>query len=388
MDPAVQHAQPPSATRRSPRRIAALIAVACLAMIVGVGSIAGFAYTLPAAIERIQPSGTSSQGDSPKEAPEVPGAEDDSDTPSNSGSTSSAQAKAPSTGVVLIAATVSDGTAAGTGMVLTSDGYILTNYHVIAGSSAIQITVADSQRTYAAEVVGDDASRDVALLKVKGASGLPTVSLDNDDVSIGDAVVALGNANGQRTLVSAAGDVTAMDVSLTVNSDSPWGTTEKLSGMIQTSAAAVPGDSGGPMYDGEGEVLGMTTAGSTDDSVSYAVPIKTATAIVKQIKAGNESGSVRIGPAGYLGVTSDSESTQADGMIISTVDADGPAAAVGIAAGDRLTVFDGTTITASTNVAELIRETEPGQSVKVSWIDSSSGKQRSAVVEMGESPLA
>ncbi len=142
------------------------------------------------------------------------------------------------------------------------------------------------------------------------------------------------------------------------------------------------------MYDGEGEVLGMTTAGSTDDSVSYAVPIKTATAIVKQIKAGNESGSVRIGPAGYLGVTSDSESTQADGMIISTVDADGPAAAVGIAAGDRLTVFDGTTITASTNVAELIRETEPGQSVKVSWIDSSSGKQRSAVVEMGESPLA
>ncbi len=176
---------------------------------------------------------------------------------------------AHSAGVVLIDAQTPEGTAAGTGMVLSADGKVLTNYHVVAGSSKVEVTLADSGDSYDAEVLGFDQAKDVALLQLEGASGLTTVSIDGDEVRVADAVAAVGNANGRGTSSCTSdrrGDVSdrASD-----GARSPWGAEEDLSGMIQTDASAVPGDSvGSAMFDTEGEVLGMTTAGSTGDGTS------------------------------------------------------------------------------------------------------------------------
>ncbi|WP_051208562.1 S1C family serine protease [Propionicicella superfundia] len=389
---------PPGSRRRSTAKVVALVLAVWVALVGGGAAVAGVAVTLPGLIAQVEQPQTSSPVDGTQRQPDtgsgqVGGNDSGTGSSSGSGSDTGTQTKlevdAPSEGVVFIEATTSEGAAAGTGMVLTSDGYVLTNYHVVAGSSAVQVTIADTGTTYTAAVVGDDSTRDVALLKLSGASGLQTVTIDDDAVGVGDTVVALGNANGEKALVPAAGSVTGLDQSLQVSSESPWGTTENLSGMIETNAGAVPGDSGGPMYDDEGEVIGITTAGSTSEGVSYAVPIATAMKIVNQITSGDESGTVRIGPAGYLGIsTNNTTSSRSGGLVISSVATDGPAAAAGIAAGDVLVSFNGTQITSTTNAAEIIRETEPGQKVKVSWIDSSTGTTKTATVTMGSSPLA
>lgn len=310
-------------------------------------------------------------------------------TPSNESSASTRSATvsaAQSRGVVLIEARTAEGSAAGTGMILSSDGKVLTNYHVVAGTTSVAVTVADTGDTYSATVLGFDQSRDVALLQLKGASGLQTVKTDDDAVSTGDQVAAVGNASGAGKLTKASGAVFATNQSLRVNSDSPWGNTENLSGLIGTSAGAVPGDSGGPMFDAEDEVLGMTTAGSTDDHTSYAVPISQALAVVQQIETGRDSGSVRVGPAGFLGVTVAENGVTNKGAKVSAVTSGGPAAKVGMTAGSRITRIGNTKVVAKMNVANVIRATEPGSKVKIYWT-TPSGKTKSATVTMGSSPV-
>lgn len=301
--------------------------------------------------------------------------------------TSKAVTAEQSRGVVLIEAETSGGTAFGTGMVLTPDGKVLTNYHVVAGTTKVAATIASSGNTYVATVLGFDQARDVALLQLKDASGLVTVTLDNDPVAVGDAVAAVGNANGGMKLVKAAGSVTGTGQPLTVSSDSPWGNSEDLEGLVATNAGAVPGDSGGPMFDAQNEVLGMTTAGSTKEHASYAIPIATAVSIVNQIQTGQDAGTVRVGPAGYLGVrVQDSSYTGAGGSTVDSVVAGGPADKAGITAGSRITRIGDTTITDQTNVANVIRAIEPGQQVTIWWI-TAKGNTTHAVVTAGASPV-
>ena len=308
-------------------------------------------------------------------------------TGSGGNTTSKAVTAAESKGVVLIEAETGSGTAAGTGMILTADGKVLTNYHVVAGSTKLAVTVADSGDTYSATVLGFDQSRDVALIQLKDASGLATVTTDNDPLNVGDSVAAVGNAEGGGKLVKATGKVTGEDQKLKVSSDSPWGDTENLSGMIKTSAAAVPGDSGGPMFDSQDEVTGMTTAGSTDEGDSYAVPIATALAVVQQIESGQDAGTVRVGPAGYLGVEVGSTSyTGAQGATVTRVVPDGPADKAGITTGSKLIKVGDTAITENTNVATVIRALEPGQQVVIEWV-TRSNQTRSATVTLGSSPV-
>lgn len=306
------------------------------------------------------------------------------------GATANAQSApvtaAQSRGVVLIETQTAEGTASGTGMILSADGKVLTNYHVVAGTTAVMVTVADSGDTFPAKVLGFDQSRDVALLQLKDAHGLPTVKTDDDPVAVGDRVAAVGNASGGRKLTKAPGEVFATDQSLRVNSDSPWGNTEDLNGLIGTNAGAVPGDSGGPMFDAEDEVLGMTTAGSTDDHTSYAVPIAQALSVVRTIEAGRDSGSVRVGPAGFLGVSVPETEVTNKGAKVTTVSSGSPAAKAGITTGSRITRVGDTKIVARINVANVIRATEPGSKVKI-WWTSPSGKAKSATVTMGSSPV-
>lgn len=293
---------------------------------------------------------------------------------------------AQSAGVVLIDAETSEGTAAGTGMVLSADGKVLTNYHVVAGSSSVQVTVADSGDTYDARVVGFDQVEDVALLQLDGASGLTTVTTDDDTVNVSDAVAAVGNANGRSRLSKAAGQVTGLDQDLTVSSDSPWGAEEDLTGLIATDANAVPGDSGGPMFDSEGEVLGMTTAGSVKEGTSYAVPIATALRVVATIEAGSDVGTTRVGPAGFLGIQVATTGQTNRGVTITEVVDGSPADSAGVTKGSTLTKVGGTSITADTNVASVIRALEPGQQATIAWI-TPSGTAKQATVKLASSTV-
>jgi S1-C subfamily serine protease len=319
----------------------------------------------------------------PQTQPSVPSGSKNQQGSTTTGNTVAA---AQSAGVVLIEAETGSGIAAGTGMILTADGRVLTNYHVVAGSDKLSVTVADTGNTYTATVVGFDQAKDVAVLQLKDASGLTTVAVDDDQVSVGDTVAAVGNASGGGELVKAAGSVTATDQSLTVSSDSPWGSSEDLSGLVETNARAVPGDSGGPMFDSENEVLGMTTAGSTRERTSYAVPIATALAVVDQIKTGQDAGTVRVGPAGYVGIKVADAEQGTGGKTITSVVAGSPADKAGVVAGSKLTKVGDTTIKATTNLASVIRALEPGEQVTIEWT-TPSGTSKSATVTLGSSPV-
>lgn len=318
------------------------------------------------------------------------GTTNEQSTGASQASVTSAQGK----GVVLIEATTASGRSAGTGMVVTDNGYVLTNYHVVQSSTALRVQLASSQKTYQATVVGHDASNDVALLKLEGAEGLQTVTLDDDQLSTGDAVTAVGNANGQGHLSAAAGTVTDLTSSITVSNETSSSGKEELSDVIKTTAGAQPGDSGGPMFDAEGEVVGMTTAGQQASSgirtqnttvASYAVPIERAMGIITQIRSGNESGTVKVGPNAYLGV---SVRTLDDGSIsVASVVSGGPAATAGLSRGDTITSLDQTSITSHAVLSEVLAGKEPGDRVTMTWLDGSSGARRSAEVTLGSSPM-
>ncbi|MBE7163189.1 MAG: trypsin-like peptidase domain-containing protein, partial [Williamsia herbipolensis] len=194
--------------------------------------------------------------------------------------------------------------AAGTGMILTKNGYVLTNNHVVQGATSITVTDESTGKEYTADVVGTDSTNDVAVLKLQDASGLSTVTLDDDgDGKTGDTVTDIGNAEGTGNLVAAEGTVTATDQDITVQSESGSGT-ESLTGLIEVAADIVSGDSGGPVLDEDGEVVGMATAASSGsaDVTGYAIPIDTAKSIADDIIAGKSSDTITIGLPAFLGV--------------------------------------------------------------------------------------
>ena len=221
-------------------------------------------------------------------------------------------------GVVNIVTTLGyqSGKAAGTGMVLTSTGEVLTNNHVIDGATSIKATDVGNGRTYTAKVVGYDKTHDVAVLQLQNASGLQTVTLSSDSPQAGQKVVALGNALGKGGTPSVVtGRINGLGQSITA-SDEGAADAERLTGMIGHNAPIQPGDSGGPLVNTEGEVIGMNTAAS-DSSASgspspsgqaqtatqaFAIPITRASSIADQIEAGTPSSTVHIGATAFLGV--------------------------------------------------------------------------------------
>ena len=247
-----------------------------------------------------------------------------------------------SPGLVDVVSTLGDenGEAAGTGMVLTSTGEVLTNNHVIDGATSISVTDIGNGRTYKASVVGYDKTQDVAVLQLQDASGLTTVSLGNSaTVSTGQSVVAIGNAEGKGGQPSVVtGSVTALNQSITA-SDEGSGSSEQLTGMIETNAPIEPGDSGGPLVSLAGQVVGMDTAASTSSETpsaqaanpgqqsqgqtgqsqsgqsqssgtqAFSIPINEAVSIAAQIEGGNSSSTLHLGSTAFLGVEVSSTST-------------------------------------------------------------------------------
>jgi S1-C subfamily serine protease len=300
---------------------------------------------------------------------------------------------------------------AGTGIVLSSTGEVLTNNHVVNGATSISVTDLGNGKTYKATVVGYDDSGDVAVLQLQNASGLATASIGNSSsATVGEPIVAVGNAGGTGgTPTSAGGSITGLNQSATA-SDELDGLSEQLTGLIGVNADVQPGDSGGPLVNSSGQVLGIDTAGSSGSSTfefsgqsgpseAFVIPINKAIAIAKTIESGHGTSAIHVGSAPFLGVmvpasdsggfggfSGGSRASTTPGVSISGVVTGGTAANAGLVAGDVITSFDRRSLGSSTTLTHLLVPLHPGDKVQLGWTDSSGTSHSATVVLQGGPP--
>ena len=320
----------------------------------------------------------------------------------------SAIAAAASPGLVDINSTLSyeGASGAGTGIVLTSTGEILTNNHVIDGATSISVTDVGNGKTYKATVVGYDKSHDIAVLQLQGASGLKTAKIgDSSKATVGESVVAIGNAGGTGGTPSAAGgSIIALNQQITA-SDELGGASEQLTGLIEVNADVQPGDSGGSLVNSAGQVIGIDTAASgangdpfalyasgSAGNQGFAIPINGALTIAHEIVAGKASATVHIGGTAFLGVelaSSDSFSggSTVSGAQIAGVINGGTAAKAGLADGDVITSLGGHAVDSATTLSTLMAGYHPGTRVELGWTDGN-GQSHTANVVLGSGPAA
>jgi S1-C subfamily serine protease len=319
--------------------------------------------------------------------------------------------------------------AKGTGIVLTANGEILTNNHVINGATSISVTDIGNGKTYTATVVGYDETQDIAVLQLSGASGLTTANIgDSSTVAVGDSVTALGNAGGVGGTPSVAtGTVTALNQSITA-SDESSGSSEQLSGLIETNAPIQAGDSGGPLVNSHGQIVGIDTAASTNyqfggtggngnngyggyggygnsgsgDSGSsdngsssagsategFTIPIDTATTIARQIEAGDGSSVIHIGATAFIGLEIDTQSSQTSGVLIEGTASGSPAAAAGITGDDLITAINGQSVTTGTQISEALIGQHPGDKITITWTNGETGQSQTATITLATGPAA
>jgi S1-C subfamily serine protease len=292
--------------------------------------------------------------------------------------------------IVDITATLGNtGTAKGTGIVITANGEILTNNHVIAGATNITVQIAGTGPTYQATLVGYDASDDIAVLQIPNVSGLATIKADNaSTASVNDAIVTIGNALGQGgTPAAVQGVVTAVDQTITA-SDETGTAAETLHGLVEISAAVEPGDSGGPTVNVSGEVIGITTAATTGGfqpmsttsmSQAYAIPIDTAFDVARQIESRTASANIHIGQHGLLGVQV--QDTNGSGALVAAVQSNSAAARAGLVAGDLIVCINGQAISASSVLDHAMASTHVGDQITVAWQDTN-GQTHHATVTL------
>ncbi len=299
--------------------------------------------------------------------------------------------------------------AAGTGMVLTSDGTVLTNNHVIDGATSISVTDVGNGKTYTASVVGYDRTGDIAVIKLSAASGLQTITTSAGSAAVGQAVVGVGNAGGTGGTPSAAGgSITALNQSITA-SDGGGGNAENLTGLIEVNAGIQPGDSGGSLVNTQGQVIGMDTAASADSSYqvsatqAYAIPIETALSVAKKINAGQGSSTIHIGPTGFLGLGispssansagsangfgGSGSSNSSSGAVVSQVLSSSAAGQAGVVSGDTIDSLNGAAINSPADLTGQLVSKHPGDTVQLQWTDQS-GQTHTASVKLGSGPPA
>jgi S1-C subfamily serine protease len=331
------------------------------------------------------------------------------------------------------------GTAEATGMVISSNGLVLTNNHVIVDTTGLTATLVSTGQKFTAKWLGYDKTDDVSVIQLENASGLRTVPLgDSSAVKQGNPVVAIGNAEGaggSPTVVT--GTITQLNQTITASDD--LGGSETLHGMLQTNANIVEGDSGGPLASASGKVIGMDTAAASGSfgnqggsNVGFAIPINKALSIAHQIINGQSSATVKIGASGFIGVLVPSgkastlgspaqqrqqqESQQATGggfgspggqqclhddqnagvpqtiapvssgtLILGSL-CNTPAASVGITAGDVITAVGGHAVTSPTSLSAILQGYRPGMTVSVTWMDTSGGHHVSHLVLLQDPP--
>jgi S1-C subfamily serine protease len=259
---------------------------------------------------------------------------------------------------------------------------------VIRGATTIKIVVPGTSRTYAARVVGYDVSDDVAVLQAAGAPNLKTVPIGSATAKLGQAVRAVGNANGTGSLSTASGTVTGLGRAITVNDDQ--GGSERLTGLIETNAALQPGDSGGPLFNASGRVVGMNTAASFSgygfrqfaSGDGFAIPIGKAVTIATRITTGRSSAAIHVGGTAFLGVQVGSAGY---GVVVAAVVPGSPAASAGLAPGDVITSFGGRSLSSPTSLSSLVLAQKPGAHVSLTYLDQT-GASHSTTATLASGP--
>lgn len=268
----------------------------------------------------------------------------------------------------------------GSGFIISDDGYIMTNAHVIDGADEVMVRLND-RRELKAQVVGEDKKTDIALLKVK-AEDLPTLPMgDSDALEVGEWVAAIGSPFGFDHSVT-AGIVSAIDRTLPSDAYVPF---------IQTDVAINPGNSGGPLFDLDGDVVGINSQIYTRSGgfmgVSFAIPINVAMDVADKLKT---DGRV---DRGWLGVVIQPVSKdlaesfgldRARGALIADLDPDGPAAAAGLKSGDIITAVDGKAVESSAYLPRMVGASSPGDSLKLSILRD--GKSQTLTAKVGHWP--
>jgi S1-C subfamily serine protease len=318
--------------------------------------------------------------------------------------------------------------AAATGMIISKNGLVLTNNHVIDGTTGLSATVVSTGQQFPAQWLGYDKSGDIAVVQLVGAHNLHTVPIGNSgSVKVGDGVVAMGNADGTGKISTVTGTITGLNRSITA-SDDGTDQSENLTGMIQTNADIIPGDSGGPIASTSGKVIGMDTAASSDTvgfgqqkDVGFAIPINRAMAVAQEIISGKSNSVVRVGSTGFLGVivtpgangqqstlTSPTQQQQhqeqvdqdgggfggspagapcvdndqnsgvpsqiapvSSGTLVLGVLCGTPANTAGMTGGDVITNVNGQTVSSPSSLVGILGVLHKGQTVKVTWVTPS-----------------
>jgi len=394
-------ATPPPPRRR--RRAGLFVALGVFAAFaVGVaGAEVGRYVTSTGTVSTVQGSAQPSASSTPDVSSQPSAGSTASGTPSGSTGDPASIAAIIDPALVDIVSTFSyqQAEGAGTGIVLTATGEILTNNHVISGATSISVTDVGNGQTYTATFVGYDAAHDVAVLQLQGASGLQTASIGTAAATVGEAVVAAGNAGGTGgTPTAAAGSVTALSQSITASNELT-GTSEQLSDLIQVDANIQSGDSGGALVDSSGAVIGIDTAGSSNYALSsqtgrgYAIPIADAMTIVTAVEAGQGSTTTHVGDSAFLGVLMGSSGngrvsrTSTAGALVGGVVAGDPAAKAGIVAGDTITSLGGKAVDSATTLGQLMIGYHPGDTVTIGWVNAS-GTAHTAKVTLVSGPPA
>jgi S1-C subfamily serine protease len=322
---------------------------------------------------------------------------------------------------------------------------VLTNNHVIEDATQITATVVSTGRTYDARVVGYDVTGDVALIQMEGVSGLHTVPIGTSaGLKVGQPVVAMGNAEGQSMIVPATGSITGLNQTITASDQGGTITSETLHGMIETNADIVSGDSGGPLANASGQVIGMNTAGNdvqfqTQTAEGFAIPINTALKIADQIDAGQASSAVSIGYPPFIGIyiaqgsnaspqaqeeqqegngfgggfgnggfgggyggfgnggspgcyNSDAGLTApstianvSSGTLIVGVICGSPAEGAGMTAGSVITAVNGQAIGSPDDLTSVVSKYRPGDTIAVTWV-SPSGQRTTSNISLTSGP--
>jgi S1-C subfamily serine protease len=353
-------------------------------------------------------------------------------------------ANAVEPGVVDITSNLSyaGGTAEATGMVISKSGLVLTNNHVIDSTTGLKARLVSNGQTFDAKWIGYDKTDDVSVIQLEHASGLATIPLgDSSNVKISDAVVAIGNAEGvggKPTVVT--GNITQLNQTITASDD--LGGTETLHGMLQTNADIQEGDSGGPLANASGKVIGMDTAassgslGNQTSTIGFAIPINRALSIAHQIIQGKASSTIKIGASGFLGVlvpsnsassaTSPSQQRQdqlsqgstgsngsnglgppsstqcmqndqnagvpqtiapvSSGTLILGALCGTPADTAGLTAGDVITSVNGHAVSSPNSLTQILSNYHPGNSISVTWSDTSGQQHTSKLDLLGAPP--
>jgi S1-C subfamily serine protease len=414
---------------RPPRRrigVLSYLGVALAAGALGAGTAVALYHPTASSSAAPQPS-SSALAPAPLPSSVIP-------VPSSGGASSSEQAivNKVAPGLVIINTTLqySSQQAAATGMVINPDGLVLTNNHVIENSTKITATVLSTGHSYQARVLGYDVTGDIAVIQLQGASGLRTVPTgDSAQVKSGATVVAMGNAGGQSAIIPALGRVTGLNQTITASDQGGTVTSETLHGMIETNAQIVSGDSGGPLANSSGQVIGMDTAGETvtqqQSPAGFAIPINTALAVARQIAEGHASSTIRVGYPPFIGIyiakgSSSNPQTQAaqerngngfgglgggpengSGPSCYTSDANlavpstiapvnsgtlvlgticgSPATAAGMTAGSVIIAANGQTVGSPSSLTGIISKHRPGETVSVTWVTPSGQRQTASL---------